>query len=373
MKGKIIFLITAIILLVISFPAAAQQYRLNVGDKISISVWGHEDLSREAVIDPDGEISYPLVGTVKAEGKTTTEIREELKKSLAEYIVQPEVNVNLISYRKLKVTVMGEVRQEGSFEIRADNRVLDVISLAGGITENAEAAAATLQREGQKFGINLKELLRGNKLEDNFELKDGDQLFIPERERLNASIQGEVKAPGRYQLSYEKEIRLNEFLAQAGSVTAEAGDKIRLISDNKPIEFDLEDTLAAKKRANPVVKDGDSIYVPSALEEVTILGEIARPGSYQWNDEMRLANLIARAGNTSDRANLENIRLVNENSEMQEINMEDFFEDSDLSANPKLKPGDLVMIGEKDSIDWSKVFFMFSGFNGIKDFFGLSW
>ena len=65
--------------------------------------------------------------------------------------------------------------------------------------------------------------------------------------------------------------------------------------------------------------------------------------------------------------------MVNENSEMREINMEDFFEDSDLSANPKLKPGDLVMIGEKDSIDWSKVFFMFSGFNGIKDFFGLSW
>jgi polysaccharide export outer membrane protein len=88
---------------------------------------------------------------------------------------------------------------------------------------------------------------------------------------------------------------------------------------------------------------------------------------------MRLANLIARAGNTSDRANLEKIRLVNQGGQMRKINMEDFFEDSDLSANPKLKPGDLVMIGEKDSIEWSRVFFLFSGFNGIKDFFDISW
>ncbi|CCU80870.1 putative capsular polysaccharide transport protein [Halanaerobium saccharolyticum subsp. saccharolyticum DSM 6643] len=372
MKKRII-LMTAILLLFITVPTIAQQYQLNVGDKISISVWGHQDLSRETIIDPDGKISYPLVGSIKAEDKTTTEIRTELQQELAEYIIEPEVSVNLISYRKLRVTVMGAVRQEGSYEIRSDNQVLDVISLAGGIKEDAKAENTTLQRQGEKLEINLKELLRGNNLADNYQLQDGDQLFVPERERLTASIQGEVKAPGQYELNYEKEIRLNEFLAQAGSLTENAGEKIRLISDNKPLEFEVENTLAAKKEANPVVKDGDSIYIPSALEEVTILGEIARPGSYEWNDNMRLANLIARAGNTSDRANLESIRLVNANKEIREINMEDFFEDSDLTANPKLKPGDLVMVGEKNSVDWSRVFFLFSGFNEVKDFLDISW
>ncbi len=369
MKRRII-IITAILLLFIVRPIMAQQYKLNVGDKISISVWGHQDLSRETIIDPDGEISYPLVGSIKAEGKTTTEIRTELQQALTEYIVEPEVNVNLISYRKLQVTVMGAVKQEGSYEIRADNQVLDVISLAGGIREDAKAEKASLQRQGEKLKINLKELLRGDNLEDNYQLQDGDQLFVPEREKLTASIQGEVKAPGQYELNYEKEIRLNEFLAQAGSLTENAGEKIRLISGDKHLEFELENTLSAKDKANPVVKDGDAVYIPSALEEVTILGEVSRPGSYPWNDNMRLANLIARAGNTNDRANLETIRLVNENKEVREINMEDFFEDSDLRANPKLQPGDLVMVGEKDSVDWSKVFFMFGGFNSIKDFFG---
>ncbi len=372
MKKRII-LITAILLLLSITPVMAQQYQLNVGDKISISVWGHQDLSRETIIDPDGEISYPLLGSIKAEGKTTTEIRTELQQALAEYIIEPEVNVNLISYRKLRVTVMGAVKQEGSYEIRADTEVLDVISLAGGITENAKAEETTLQRQAKKLKINLKELLRGNNLEDNYQLQDGDQLFVPERERLTASIQGEVKAPGQYELNYEKEIRLNEFLAQAGSLTENAGEKIRLISDDKPLEFEIENTLAAKKEANPVINDGDAVYIPSALEEVTILGEIARPGSYEWNDNMRLANLIARAGNTSDRANLEKIRLVNANKEIREINMEDFFEDSDLTANPKLKPGDLVMVGEKDSVDWSRVFFLFSGFNEVKNFLDISW
>jgi polysaccharide export outer membrane protein len=369
LKRRII-LITAILLFFITAPIIAQQYKLNVGDRINISVWGHQDLSKETIIDPDGRISYPLVGSIKAEGKTTAEIRTELQEALSEYIINPEVSVNLISYRKLRVTVMGEVRQEGSYEIRADNQVLDVISLAGGITENAEAEAAVLQRQGKKLNVNLKELLRGNNLEDNYQLQNGDQIFVPEQERLTASIQGEVKAPGQYELSYDKEIRLNDFLAQAGSLTENAGEKIRLISNDKPIEFDVEDTLAAKKKANPIVQDGDSIYIPSALEEVTILGEIARPGSYEWNENMRLANLIARAGNTKDRANLEKIRLVRNNNEIQEINMQKFFEEDELTANPKLQPGDLVMLGEDDSVDWTRVFFMFGGFNKIKDFFG---
>lgn len=366
-------LIILLLLLLISFPILAQDYHLNVGDSISISVWGHNDLNLQTSIDPSGEISFPLVGNIKAEGKTTNQLQQELKKSLTEYIIEPEVNINLVSYRKLKVLVMGEVQNEGSFEIRSDSRVLDLISMAGGITENADAENATLQRGNGKLGVNLEQLLKGNNLEENYNLKNGDQIYIPEKERLTASIQGEIVKPGQYQLDDKKEIRLNEFLAQAGSMTEEAGDIIRLISDNKPQEFKIESTLAAKKGANPVIKNGDSIYIPSAVEEITILGEIAKPGSYQWNEDMRLANLIARAGNTSDRANLEKIRLVNQEGQMREINMEDFFEDSDLSANPHLKPGDLVMIGEKDSIDWSKVFFMFSGFSGIKDFFDISW
>lgn len=290
MKARNLIILTVILLSLISLPLSAQQYKLNVGDKISISVWGHQDLTKEAVIDPNGKISYPLVGTIKAEGKIISQIRSELQKSLSEYIIKPEVNVNLISYRK-----------------------------------------------------------------------------------LTASVQGEVKKPGRYELSHKKETHLNQVLAEAGSISEKAGEKVRLISDGKPLEFDLDDTLAAKAGANPVINDGDSIYVPSTIEEVTILGQISKPGSYKWHDELRLANLIARAGNTKDRANLKNIRLLHDNNKIRKINMEDFFENDDLSANPKLQPGDLVMVGEKKSIDWSEVFFFFSGFNEIHEFFDTSW
>jgi polysaccharide export outer membrane protein len=369
-KIAIIFLLLRLLL---SSPLLAQDYKLNVGDSISISVWGHSDLNLQTSINPNGEISFPLVGNIIAEGKTANQLQQELKKSLAEYIIEPEVNINLVSYRKLKVIVMGEVQNEGSFEIRSDSKVLNLISMAGGITENADAQNANLQRENETLEINLKELLKGNNSNENYNLKNGDRIYIPEREIMTASIQGEIAKPGQYELDHEKEIRLNQLLAQSGSLTEEAGEILRLISDDEPQEYQVEATLAAEAGSNPVIKDGDSIYIPSVLEKVTILGEIASPGSYQWNEDMRLANLVARAGNTSDRANLEKIRLVSQEGKMREINMEDFFEDSDLAANPNLKPGDLVMIGEKDSIDWSNVFFLFSGFNGIKDFFDISW
>ncbi len=322
--------------LVFSATLSAREYNLNTGDKIAISVWGHADLNLQTTIAPNGEISFPLVGNIEAEGKTINQLQQELKKSLSQYIIEPEVNINLISYQKLKVIIMGEVHNQGSFEIRADSRVLDLISMAGGITENAAAENASLQRGNNKLKINIEELFKGNNLNQNYPLKDGDQLYIPEKEKLSASIQGEVVRPGQYQLDQEKKIRLNDFLAQAGSLTKNAGDIIRLISNNRPQEFKVEATLAALAGSNPVIKDGDSIYIPSALEEVTILGEIAKPGSYQWNEDMRLANLIARAGNTSNRANLEKIRLVSQSGQMREINMEHFFEDSDLTANPNL-------------------------------------
>lgn len=362
-------IIIILLILFIAAPALAQQYKLHQGDRISISVWGHPDLKRETIIDPDGYFSYPLIGNLKAENKTTIELQKELSKALAEYIIKPEVNVNLISYRKLKVIVMGEVKKEGSYAIRTDNKILDVISLAGGITEQAEAEAASLQREGEKIPINLEELLQGNNLEKNYQLKNGDQLYIPEKEIKMASIQGEIKAPGRYQLKEDQKTYLNEFLAEAGSITEDAGQIVKIISDNKVQEFNLDNTLAGLTTDNPLIKNGDAVYIPSKLDEITVLGEIAKPGNYPYQEEMRLANIIAAAGNTTDRANLEDIRLVHQNGDLKKINLNEFFENNELKANPKLQAGDLVMVGEKDSIDWTRVFFMFGGFNQIKNLF----
>lgn len=262
-----ILILTFLIILLFAQLGAAQQYKLNVGDQIGISVWGHPDLSRETSIDPDGSISYPLLGTIKAEGKTTAEIKNELRESLKEYIKNPEVSVNLLSYRQLKINVMGQVKQAGSFELRADNRVLDVISLAGGITEMAAAEKTTLQRDGEKIAINLEKLIKGEDMADNYLLKNNDQLYIPEKEMKTAFIQGEIRNPGRYQLDLDEEIRLNELLAEAGSITENAGDYVRIISNDQPKEFQIEETLAAKRNANPLIKDGDSVYIRPLLKK----------------------------------------------------------------------------------------------------------
>jgi len=367
------FAILILLLFILTSSISAQQYKLNIGDQINISVWGHEDLSQQTSVNPDGEISYPLVGSVTAEGKTTEQLKKELSNSLSEYIIDPVVNINLISYRKLNVIVMGEVKKEGSFQLRADNTLLDVISLAGGITDMAKAEETTLQRNGERIDINLDKLLKGSNLEENYVLQNGDQIYVPQKEIKRASIQGEVKAPGSYVLEADREIHLNDFLAEAGSITENAADVVKIISENKAQEYKLTDTLAGLSSANPIIKDGDSVYVPTKLKQVTILGEIKQPGTYPYQDGMRLANLIAEAGSVSDRANLENIRLASKNGNLKEINMDDFFEDNKLNANPELQAGDLVMVGEKDSVNWSDVFFMFSGFNGIKEFFDISW
>jgi polysaccharide export outer membrane protein len=86
-KIAIIFLLLTLLL---SSPLLAQDYKLNVGDSISISVWGHSDLNLQTSINPNGEISFPLVGNIIAEGKTANQLQQELKNHWLSILLNPK-------------------------------------------------------------------------------------------------------------------------------------------------------------------------------------------------------------------------------------------------------------------------------------------
>src|SRR3989339_869336 len=85
------------------------DYQVIVGDTIEIFVWQHTDLTRDIIVRPDGKLSFPLIGDIEAQGRTLTEIDDEVTKKLAEYVVAPQVSVTVKNFAGEKVIVLGEV------------------------------------------------------------------------------------------------------------------------------------------------------------------------------------------------------------------------------------------------------------------------
>ena len=167
-------------------PEFADEYRIGVGDALSINVWRNADLSVQVPVRPDGKISVPLAGDVMVGGKTPEEVGADITSKLATFIRDPYVTVIVTDmgsdqYRS-RVRVTGAVAQPVSLPYRQGMTVLDVVLEAGGVTEFANAGNATLyRRDGQRIDIDLARILNRGDMSTNFSLRPGDVITIPER------------------------------------------------------------------------------------------------------------------------------------------------------------------------------------------------
>jgi polysaccharide biosynthesis/export protein VpsN len=131
-------------------PAAAvpdlSAYRLGIGDRVRIDVFGEPDLSLEATVDPTGRISYPLLGSVDALRKNAAELQNAIASGLAAgYLVNPDVRATVVQYRAFYIT--GQVQRPGAYPYIAGLTVEKALALAGGMTNLASERGIYLLRE----------------------------------------------------------------------------------------------------------------------------------------------------------------------------------------------------------------------------------
>ena len=158
-------------------------YRVGAEDVLEISVWREDALKKEALVRPDGGISYPLIGEVQAAGKTVLEIREEIAKRLEKFIPDPAVSVSILKVGSQRVYVIGKVNKPGDFPVGRYVDVLQALSMAGGLTPFADANdIRVMRREGDRqvvLPFEYSRVVRGQKLEQNIQLRAGDVVVVP--------------------------------------------------------------------------------------------------------------------------------------------------------------------------------------------------
>ena len=170
-------------------PAPKQQttspdYLLAPGDLIEISVWKEEGLQKqETLVALDGNINFPLVGTVMAAGKPIAALEETLAHKLADYIADPVVNVKLLHNNGYSIFVIGKVIKPGQYPTNRRIDVLQALSLAGGLTVYADEGSIHVQRRVGNtvkiFPFDYEDVLNGKHLEQNILLEAGDTVTVP--------------------------------------------------------------------------------------------------------------------------------------------------------------------------------------------------
>jgi polysaccharide export outer membrane protein len=169
--------------------ASTAIYRIGVSDQLQISVWRNADLSVSVPVRPDGKISVPLVGDVVAAGRTSEELANDIKDSMASFVRNPEVTVivtspNSAAYLQ-RVRITGAVNAPQSLVYQQGMTILDVVLQAGGITAFGAANNALLYRQTEDglkiYPVRLQDILEKGRLETNYELAPSDILTVPER------------------------------------------------------------------------------------------------------------------------------------------------------------------------------------------------
>jgi protein involved in polysaccharide export with SLBB domain len=165
--------------------AAPSGYQLSVDDQIAVEVFGEDDLRTAGRINAEGAVSLPLLGSVKLSGLTLNQAAARLTELYGrDYLVNPKLNVTLISYAKRRFTVLGQVNRPGSYEMPEGSPsgidLLEAIAIAGGYTRIAAPERISIKRRDQVMRADAKKIARRGGSEGGFRVEPGDTITVGE-------------------------------------------------------------------------------------------------------------------------------------------------------------------------------------------------
>jgi polysaccharide biosynthesis/export protein len=167
----------------------SQAYALQPGDELEVSIWGDQSASRQTIVAPDGMISYPLIGQIKAAGKTIPALEKEFSKRLSKnYKTPPQVTITLTSVREgsgSQVFITGEVNKPGPYPLTPGLSVMQAITMSGGFGRFAAKSRVQIHRRvggaEQVLLFDYSDFLSGNNPASDVVLQAGDVIVVPER------------------------------------------------------------------------------------------------------------------------------------------------------------------------------------------------
>lgn len=166
--------------------ASTKAYEVGSLDVLEVKVWKDPNLSGIVDVGPDGMISLPLVGQIKADGVTLAELTRTIRNRLAGTVFEcpPEVNIQVLKVNSKKYSIYGGILRQGEFPLLAQMTVMDAFANCGGFKEFANKKKIYILRKingvPTKLPFNYKNVSEGKSAEQDIKLQNGDKIFVPE-------------------------------------------------------------------------------------------------------------------------------------------------------------------------------------------------
>jgi polysaccharide export outer membrane protein len=253
-----------------------KEYIIGPRDLLEIKVFELPELNQTVRVSEDGSITIPLLNRVIVGGMSKDAAERKLAELLEErFVKNPQVSVFIKEYQSRLVAVIGAVENPGMYELVGRQNLLQMISKAGGIRENASSQLFIL-REGQTsnsgaLAIDLEDLLSNGNQKLNVPLQPGDVINIPVDKIILVFVFGEVRNPGALQVKMSKKVTLLQAIAQAGGTTEGASKggitvkrKDRKTGKEIKMKFNLREIIRGDK-PDIELKEGDVVFVPETI------------------------------------------------------------------------------------------------------------
>jgi protein involved in polysaccharide export with SLBB domain len=271
------------------------DYTVGPGDVLNVQLYGTQNRNLKLVVGRDGHVNFPDLGPINVGGQTFDSVKSDIEARVQRQEIGVHASVSMGDTRSIRVFVLGEARNPGSFTISGLGTITSALYAAGGIKRVGSLRNIALKRRGALVRrLDLYDLLIRGDTTDDTKLLQGDVIFIPPV-GPTVSVDGEVRRPAIYETRHESTVA--DVINLAGGLTPEAdASKImltRIDEAQRRIVMPIDLSAGASRE---MIRNGDLLRVmrlrPTLDSGIVVQGHVYDPGAFAYRPGIRLSDVI---------------------------------------------------------------------------------
>ena len=339
---------------------APADYVLGPGDGVVVNIWGKVNATHRLTVLPDGKIFIPMavrsqlgslpiercaaIGDLRASGLTVEELQKKIAKKVANLYQGVEVSVSLRALRKIRVSVLGQVKRPGVYVATRLYRVSDVLRKASGPTNLGSLRKVEIQRGEESVAVVdlYSFLLKADKTQNPYVMSQ-DIIYVPVGE-IKVRIYGRVRRPGVYELKPGE--KLSDLITMAEGLDPRAAMKsIKIYNVATPDQLREVDTykvwVERDLSSDIVLGNGDVVVIPTEAYTITVVGHVIKGGTFLYEPGTTFSYYLGLAGGYGERANTGSVRITRWGGD-----------EVKWKKGVPIEPGDTIVIGGMEIKGW---------------------
>jgi len=351
-KPLILSSIILFLICLFSVSGFTSDYTVGPGDVLKIGVFKEKDFTGDFKISSKGMLNYPVIGDIDIRGKTEEEIKAILMEILAkDYLQNPKVTVAVKEYNSQKVLIVGSVVKPGVYSLKRKTYLLDIVSMAGGISKGGSKKIVVLR----KIEIESDRKLNQEKDQEKIPLpKSHSEKSTTDKEveTISIEIDKEELKNGLPGLEDEFPKVSEDSKTEEKSEKSEEKDQRKIISDKPskliPLVVNYSKILSGGDLSQNIeIKGGDIVNIPKA-NEVYVFGSVQKPGPVPFAEDMGVLQAVTQAGGPTPEASQRSTYILRMSKKGKEekikVNLSKVLKQK--SKNIAVKPNDVIVIPE---------------------------